>query len=44
MSLVEWLNSNHALISAVATVVIAVAAIVTEWASTNTRERKPTHA
>ena len=31
MSLVEWLNSNHALISAVATVVIAVSAIVTVW-------------
>ena len=31
MSWIEWLNSNHGLISAVATVVIALFAIITAW-------------
>ena len=31
MSWIEWLNSNHGLISAAATVVIAVFAIITAW-------------
>ena len=31
MSWIEWLNSNHGLISATATVVIALFAIVTAW-------------
>ena len=31
MSWIEWLNSNHGLISAIATVVIAFFAIITAW-------------
>ena len=31
MSWIEWLNTNHGLISAVATAVIALFAIITAW-------------